>query len=183
MSRSTFTVTALLLVLVAGCATPPPPAPPAPLVPPDVPSAIRPAAGETLFLEALATGAQVYECVPRADDPTFYAWAFKGPEAALTDKSGRSLGKHYAGPTWESVDGSKVVGEVTAREAGPDRRAIPWMLLSAKSTSGTGLFANTKSIQRVKTTGGVGPTTPPCMPSTANQVLRVPYTATYYFYR
>src|SRR5437016_7647191 len=30
-------------------------------------------------------------------------------------RSGRSLGKHYAGPTWESVDGSTVVGEAKAR--------------------------------------------------------------------
>ena len=177
MSRTSFPAITSLLVLLAGCAGNPP------LVPPEVSNALRPAAGETLFLEALATGSQVYECVPKADEPGFYAWAFKAPEATLTDKSGQPLGKHYGGPTWESLDGSQVVGEVKARAAGPDRRAIPWLLLTAKSTSGTGVFAATKSIQRVNTTGGVGPTAPPCMPSTANQVLRVPYTATYYFYR
>lgn len=55
-----------------------------------------------------------------------------------------TIGKHYAGPTWEGKDGSKVVGEVNARDNGPDPNAIPWPLLSAKSKSGTGAYWGTK---------------------------------------
>jgi hypothetical protein len=98
------------------------------------------------------------------------------------DAAGKRLGKHYAGPTWESLDGSTVVGEVKARDPGPDPQAIPWLLLTAKSTTGTGVFAQTKSIQRVQTAGGAAPSQP-CSVANATQLARVPYTAKYYFYR
>ena len=159
---------------IAGCAAVQPPKPP------EVPAVLRPPAGQALFLEALATGVQIYECAPRSDSG--YQWAFKAPEAALADRSGRSLGKHYAGPTWESDDGSTVVGEVKASDPGPNPSAIPWLLLSAKSNSGSGAFSVATSIQRVSTIGGVAPAEP-CTAANVRQVARVPYTASYYFYR
>lgn len=80
---------------------------------------------------------------------------------------------------WESIDGSTVVGEVKARDPDPDGSAIPWLLLTAKSTAGAGDFGATKSIQRVHTRGSVAPSQP-CSANNAKQVVRVPYT-TYYF--
>ena len=53
---------------------------------------------------------------------------------------------HFAGPTWQASDGSKVVGELVAKDAGPDPNAIPWLLLAAKSTQGPGVLARTVSI-------------------------------------
>ena len=61
-------------------------------------------------------------------------------------------------------------------------KVAPWLLLSARSTTGKGVFAQTKSIQRVATKGGVTPADA-CSAANANQFVRVPYTATYYFYR
>jgi hypothetical protein len=69
-----------------------------------------------------------------------------------------------------------------ARDPGPDAGAIPWLLLEAKSTSGTGALNRTRSIQRVRTAGGIAPTSP-CTQALAHTVIRVPYTATYYFYQ
>jgi hypothetical protein len=149
---------------------------------PDVPAPLRAPADQSLFLEALASGVQIYECAPKADQPSTFEWVFRAPEATLADRSGRPIGKHYAGPTWESVDGSTVVGEVKARDPGPTQSAIPWLLLQSKSTSGAGVFAPTKSIQRLQTTGGIAPSEP-CTSANVKQVIRVPYTATYYFYR
>src|SRR5215468_2869593 len=163
-----------ILAILAGCATTQAPAP-APLVAPEVPQALRAPAGQTLYLEALATGVQIYECSQKADGT--YEWAFKAPEAALADRSGRAIGKHYAGPTWEAPDGSAVVGEVKARDSGPKPTAIPWLLLSAKSTRGSGVFTDAKSIQRIATDGGTAPSTP-CTDARLKEVARVPYTAT-----
>jgi hypothetical protein len=149
---------------------------------PDVPATLRPPAGQVVYLEALATGVQIYQCMSRADEPSSYEWAFRAPEAALDDRLGRSLGRHYAGPTWESLDGSKVVGETEARDPGPNPSAIPWLLLRAKATAGGGTFGQAKSIQRLQTVGGVAPSEP-CGATNAKQIARVPYAASYYFYR
>jgi uncharacterized protein DUF3455 len=149
---------------------------------PEVPPALRPAADQTVFVEALASGVQIYECAPKADQASVFEWSFRAPEAALVDRAGRSLGKHYAGPTWESIDGSTVVGEIKSRDPGPDKSAIPWLLLTAKSTSGSGLFSQTRSIQRIRTAGGIAPAQA-CTSENTKQLARVPYTATYYFYR
>jgi hypothetical protein len=98
------------------------------------------------------------------------------------DASGQPLGRHFAGPTWESRDGSSVVGELKSRDPGPSATAIPWLLLSAKATKGSGVFSATTSVQRVQTVGGVAPADG-CDASNASMVARVPYTADYYFYR
>jgi Protein of unknown function (DUF3455) len=149
--------------------------------PPEAPEALRPPADQVLALEALATGVQIYECSAGKDQAARLEWVFQAPEAELFDKEGRKVGKHYAGPTWESTDGSAVVGEVKARDAGPDPNAIPWLLLSAKSNSGRGVLSQIKSIQRLQTVGGKAPSAP-CTRDTAGQVVRVPYKAVYYFY-
>jgi len=164
----------LSTAIIAGCAIS------EQLAPPEAPSALQPPAGQSLYVEALATGVQIYECSQKADST--YEWTFKAPEASLVSRSGQPLGKHYAGPTWESTDGSTVVGEVRAKDPGPRTSAIPWLLLTAKANTGTGTFGATKSVQRLATVGGLSPTEP-CMASNLRQIARVPYTATYYFYR
>jgi hypothetical protein len=149
--------------------------------PPAIPENLRTAPLEALSLEAAATGMQIYQCSPAKDDPTRFEWTFKAPEAELFDAAGRKIGKHYAGPTWESEDGSKVVGVVKARDNGPDPTAIPWLLLEAKSTSGSGVFGRTTSIQRLQTVGGAPPREP-CGEAQAGREARVAYKAMYYFY-
>jgi hypothetical protein len=145
---------------------------------PEVPESLRVPAGQELSHELLAQGFQVYECVQAAESPARFEWKFKAPEATLSDRSGRSMGRHYAGPTWQAPDGSAVVAEVRARERAQDPAAIPYLLLAVKSATGTGSFERVRTIQRLETAGGVAPSGP----CTAAQVARVPYTATYYFY-
>src|SRR5262249_60730287 len=56
------------------------------------------------------------------------------------DPQNRPVGKHYAGPTWEGLDGGKVVGEVKTSMPAPVDKAVPWLLLDAKSHEGSGAF-------------------------------------------
>src|SRR5258708_38972018 len=88
-----------------------------------VPDNLKVPATQTLSVVAQATGVQIYECSASKTDPTRFEWVFKAPEAELFDTAGKRIGKHYAGPTWESNDGSKAVGEVKARDDGPDANA------------------------------------------------------------
>jgi hypothetical protein len=148
---------------------------------PVVPDALKVAPPQTLSLAARAIGVQIYDCLPAKGDPLRYEWTFRAPEAQMYDAAGTPIGKHYAGPTWESNDGSQVVGEVRARDDGPVASAIPWLLLRAKSSAGSGVLGRTTSIQRMETAGGTAPGSG-CGPAQAGAQVRVPYQATYYFY-
>lgn len=148
-----------------------------------VPASLVPPESQTLSLETRAAGVQIYTCsVAKTEtDPTRFEWTFKAPEADLFDSKDKKIGKHYAGPTWESNDGSKVVGEVKAKDDGPDATAIPWLLLSAKATSGQGVFSPVKSIQRLYTSGGKAPAAG-CDAAHTGQEARVAYKARYFFF-
>jgi len=170
---------AAVVAATAGCATRPAPAIPAPT---GVPAALQAPAGQEPFLQAHAVGVQIYECAAKADAPGGWAWQFRGPEATLTDAAGKTIGRHWAGPSWASNDGATVVGQVSASAPAPDKADIPWLLLAVKSHEGQGLLAPTASVQRLDTEGGVAPPTP-CGAGNAKQVERVGYTATYVFWR
>ena len=147
-----------------------------------IPDDLQPPAGHTLTLAARASGVQIYECKAAKDAPSQFSWTLKGPEADLKDRSGKPLGKHYAGPTWEASDGSKVMGELVTKQDAPAAGAIPWLLLRAKSTSGSGKFSAIASIQRLQTKGGTAPASG-CDSSQSGKESRVPYSAVYRFYK
>jgi hypothetical protein len=146
----------------------------------NVPDKLKPRANESLAIIASAKGVQIYECRAKKDQAGAYEWAFVAPEADLFDASGNKIGKHYAGPHWESIDGSNLVGTVKESAAAPQADAIPWLLLVTKSVGPQGSFSKITSVQRVKTVGGVAPKTG-CSQSTVGTTSRIPYTADYYF--
>ncbi len=86
------------LCLLAGCATQ------APTV--TIPDKLRGSPRETLAMVVPAKGVQIYECRPRREQVGAFEWSFVAPEADLFDRHGAKIGKHYAGPHWESSDGS-----------------------------------------------------------------------------
>jgi hypothetical protein len=149
--------------------------------PPPVPPTLQVPDGQTVLLKAHAKGVQIYQCVATAGDPGKFDWSFKAPEADLTNKDGKKIAKHYAGPTWEANDGSKVVGAVLQKTDAPRPGAVPWLLLKAKTNEGTGTFARVTYIQRVDTEGGVAPAAG-CDQAHVNAEARVEYRANYYFY-
>ena len=149
--------------------------------PPSVPPILQVPDGQTVLLKAHAKGVQIYQCVATAADPGKFDWSFKAPEADLANEDGKKIAKHYAGPTWEANDGSKVVGAVQQKTDAPRPGAVPWLLLKAKTNEGTGAFAKVTYIQRVDTEGGVAPAAG-CDQAHVNAEARVDYKANYYFY-
>ena len=131
-------------------------------------------AGHKVAAHAYAVGYQVYRW-------NGSGWSFVGPEAVLFhgEEANDAFGIHYGGPTWESASGSKVVATVVDR-AFPDADAIPWLLLKASSSEGPGIFDGVTFIQRVNTEGGLAPADPGDF---VGEVVKVPYSAEYYFYR
>ena len=109
------------------------------------------------------------------------SWVFVAPSARLfadAEYHGE-VGIHYAGPTWESHSGGKVIAS-RLESCAPDPTAIPWLLLQMVSTEGPGIFDRVTYIQRVNTAGGLPPTAPGPVIGAEEEV---PYTAEYYFYR
>jgi hypothetical protein len=146
-----------------------------------VPDPIKAGANESVAMSVAAQGVQIYECRAKKDDAAAAEWVFVAPEADMFDARGRVVGKHYGGPHWESLDGSRIAGTTKARLDAPQAGSIPWLLLAAKSVGREGVFSKVTSVQRVNTAGGVAPDAAGCSQSSLGTVVRVPYTATYVF--
>jgi hypothetical protein len=150
--------------------------------PANVPAALAVGPDQELFRAYPAEGVQIYAC-------TATGWVFESPDALLLkpdsdDGEGERVivGHHYAGPTWEYKDHSLVVGARVAGVPSPLPGTIPWLLLKATAHGPQGKFSEVTSIQRLDTVGGIAPATG-CDATTVGAKARVPYTATYYFYR
>jgi hypothetical protein len=120
----------------------------------DISASLAPPQGATLIGRYAAKGVQIYVCALKGSEKQ---WEFKAPQAQLFDAQGKVFAQHYAGPTWESMDGSKTVGRVVASEPAPKTGAIAWLLLSTQSL-GEGVLAGARFVQRINTSGGTGPT-------------------------
>lgn len=151
---------------------------------PAVPQGIAVADGYKPFLVAHAVGVQIHECIR---DASGYRWRFLGPRADLYGDNGKLIATHFAGPSWQARDGSKVTatldgnGSVTV-----DATAIPWLRLRVTSASagadGDRIVA-TKYIQRINTAGGLAPGAADCNAAMLGHVAQVPYTADYVFWK
>jgi hypothetical protein len=149
---------------------------------PAVPGEIAVTGAHKPYLIAHAEGVQIYACSSVADG---FAWRLLAPRATLTGDDGKPLGSHYAGPTWEARDGSKVVG---VREAGVsvDPTAVDWLRLKADSTTAGpdgGRLTATTYIQRINTVGGRPPTACECDADAAAEQREIPYSADYVFFK
>jgi hypothetical protein len=143
-----------------------------------VPRELQPPANEQFLLPVHAKGVQIYAC---KTDGAQFTWTLKAPDAQLTDASGKPFGKHFAGPSWEANDGSRVTGKAVANAPSPDPGSVPWLLVSVVDRSGEGTLARVTSIQRINTKGGKAPASG-CDAAHAGDEHRVAYSADYVFF-
>ena len=139
----------------------------------EVPAAIA-ATGETMVAAFHAEGAQIYECKIAADGKL--AWQFREPVATLLSES-KTIGRHYAGPSWEHMDGSAVAGKAVGNAPGDTPGDIPWLKLEVTTRRGTGVLSRATTVQRINTRGGV--VTGAC--DQAGLYRSAPYAADYIF--
>ena len=148
---------------------------------PEVPTAIAVPAGHQVVMTALGAGDLSYECRAKAAVAGEHEWVFVGPTAVLYDSSRAPVGKYYAGPTWESNDGSKVTGKQLAVSPGM-AGAIPLQLVQANPATGSGAMSGVTYIQRINTQGGVAPKDS-CNAGAIGTKQTVKYQADYVFYK
>jgi Protein of unknown function (DUF3455) len=157
---------------LTGVATAGPPAP-------EVPAGIAVEDGHKPFLIGHAVGVQIYRC-------NGSTWGPATPRATLYGDGGQLIATHFAGPSWQAKDGSKVVARRIKDPVTVDQTAIPWLLLEPMSvTPGAdgNRLGGTSFIQRIHTTGGLAPGASTCNPDTAGAETEVPYTADYVFWK
>jgi hypothetical protein len=162
MLRSTFVASALTVPMMFA----------APVMA-QVPQSIA-APGETTVATFHAEGAQIYECKTGADGKL--AWAFREPIATLV-RDGKTVGRHYAGPNWEHMDGSAVTAKAAGNAPGKTAGDIPWLKLEVTAQRGTGTLTGVTTVQRINTAGGVF--TGAC--EKAGALHSAPYSADYVF--
>jgi hypothetical protein len=94
-------------------------------------------------------------------------------------RGGVTVGRHYAGPNWETSDGSAVTGKVVANVPGSTPSDIPWLKLDVIARRGSGTLSGVTTVQRINTHGGV--ITGAC--DKEGGYYSVPYSADYVFLR
>jgi hypothetical protein len=148
----------------------------------DLPEPVRTPSGHRAAMTAVGVGELTYECKSKATDAAAFEWTFVSPMAKLVDaRTRKEVGRYYGGPTWESMDGSKVTGKQVAVAPGMPG-SIPFQLVKADPATGMGAMSGVTYIQRVNTKGGVAPVEP-CTAGMAGSKKTVPYEADYVFYK
>ncbi len=132
--------------------------------------------GATTVATFHAVGAQLYECKAGTDGKL--AWAFREPIASLI-LDGKTVGRHFAGPTWEDTDGSAVVAKASGNAPGKTKNDVAWLKLDVTNHSGSGVLADVATVQRINTSGGS--LQGKC--NKAGDIRAVPYSADYVFLR
>lgn len=74
----------------------------------EVSKQLRVPTNQRLVFKSTARGSQIYTCQQMSADLSQFEWKLKAPEAKLLNGRDKVIGKHYAGPTWEANDGSKI---------------------------------------------------------------------------
>jgi len=147
-----------------------------------LPDAVKVPAGHMVAMETVAAGNITYECRVKANAPAEHEWVFVGPDATLSDRAGKQVGRYYGPPaTWESADGSRLTGaQVAVAPNGSGN--IPYQLVKGNPAMSTGAMQGVTYIQRVATMGGTAPAMP-CAAASVGQKQVVKYQADYIFYR
>jgi len=147
-----------------------------------LPAAVQVPTGHKVALESVGIGEITYECREKAGAAGQHEWVFVGPNAALQDRSGKTIGR-YAGPpaTWALGDGSALTGTQLA-VAPAAAGSIPLQLVKANPATGRGVLTGVTHIQRVATQGGVAPAST-CDAMTKGRREIVRYQADYIFWK
>jgi hypothetical protein len=169
--------TLLASMLVVACAH-------APLTRPTVPAAIEAPGTAAPAYRWYAKGTQNYTCTAKADG-SGAEWKLTAPQATLYSSADGSsqVGIHGVGPSWAANDGTRFVGNAAAAKKSPSPdNSIPWLLVPKQDGDNTGTLGGIEFVQRIDTAGGVAPATG-CDASTVGATVKIPYSATYVFYR
>ena len=177
MHRSiSFAATVSSVLLLAACASP------SMYSQASLPASVQVPSGNKVAMETVGAGDITYECKVKKDMAGQYEWVFVGPDAVLSDRGGKAIGKYFGPPaTWANNDGSSVTAtQLAVAPAGPGN--IPLQLVKANPAKGSGAMSGVTYIQRVAIKGGVAPASM-CGAANLGSKEIVKYQADYIFWK
>jgi len=177
MKSTRLLLVAQLALLLCACADSP-----TVRFPDATPPSVVPPVGEVPYFAAIRYGGANYVCAVSTDDSSVYQWRLLSEDQNLTDESWTAYhGRVLAGPIWEAQDQSTVRGQLIATAGQDDRYGRwPWQLFRAVSTTGSGRFGMTTSIQH---TGTCDLPSLTCSPRLSGQEERASCAGRYRFFR
>ena len=139
------------------------------------PEIIAPSSNEVLSLEA--SGEQIFQC---SRDSQGWYWKFLTPNAYLFDpQSNQAVIKHGYRFGFAHNDGSKLSARIIkVHRNGKD---LPQALFLTQSSAHPGALHKIRYVQRTNCQGGLPKTQ--CTAKQKGEILRVPFSATYTFFR
>ena len=148
------------------------------MAPPPLPKAVSVPAGNRHAMTFKAVGTLNYECRTVAGMAGAYGWVLDAPDAALLHWSGLRVGRHYAGPTWEYRDGSRITGRLLATSPA---QGLPIQLFQASAAGRGGEFSDVTYVQRLNATGGEPGAI--CNAAAVGRGQKVDFSADFMFYK
>ncbi len=134
-------------------------------------------AGHAEILRLRGHGTQIFRCETQGGEAH---WVYRLPQAELDGADGKVAVRHGVNLSFEHIDGSRLIGEIVDHVPAPSDGALPWLLIATRSF-GDGALAGVTDVQRINTVGGMPPVH--CAVAQIGQVLRVPFTADFVFFR
>ena len=144
------------------------------------PDRTLPPAGANAVIAVQGRGVQIYRCALQNEKR---GWVLQAPDAVLVRTDGAQVGTHGAGPSWHWEDGSAITGNVVANTPSQGAGDIPSLLIETFPTGNTrGFLSDVIWVRRAGTQGGIAPAEG-CDANHMDATVRVPYTATYTFFK
>ena len=149
--------------------------------------ALAPSAQAVKYAALTAEGDVVFAAKPTAAGGSF-SWTSQGSSLrgdltlagklfAETDKIELNV---TAGLVWTASDGSKAETRIVKTYTAPESNDANWELYQVTRTTGQGVLADIRYIQRLFTRGGLPPD---ATPGTRLDTIRIPFQAQYILYR
>ena len=127
----------------------------------------------------VGSGIQQFQCVA---DKRGYYWRFVAPEVLIRDASGNVFAKQGADFTFRAADGSYLKATISAADTSGSNSRMKNVLFEVTPRGNpAGTLSQFRWVKRTDATGGIP--TIPCRRNTLGTFLKVPFHATYAFFR
>lgn len=139
---------------------------------------LTPEGDVTEVMTLTGRGVQQFQCVK---DSKGYYWKFVAPKVSLVEKGGKEVAVQGADFVFVAPDGSVLSSKIVKWDEKPDEVNVRSVLFQTSSHGPSGVLTGVHWVKRNQAKGGMPNKT--CAAASRGELLQVPFTARYTFYR